>query len=88
MKSILTDRQRDILILKAGGYTCTEIGQHETICLSKHGVHASLYRSYKSLGARNDVQATVIALALNIFTLDDIEMPPEVLRLIAQQNTP
>lgn len=79
MSSILSDIQRKVLILKAGGFSCPQIAGK--VHRSVHSVNSLLCRAYRDLGACNDVQAAVTALKLNLFTFDDIEFaerPPDL----------
>jgi DNA-binding CsgD family transcriptional regulator len=87
MEYTLNSQERRILALKAGGYTCEQIGEHPQVHLSRSGVESALLRIYRRFGARNDVQAVTIALRLNEITFDNIEFPPMV-TLLANTDTP
>lgn len=71
----LTDRQREILVLKANGYTCREIGRMIKPPLSTHSVHGALFQIYRKYGASNDVNAVAVAIALGDIGIDEVEVP-------------
>lgn len=69
----LSTRERQILALKASGYTCKEIGTR--LSIRESTVHGHLCRVYLKLHAENDVHAAAIGILAELITPDMIEAP-------------
>lgn len=70
-----TERQLQILRLKANGYTFKEIAKMPHIQVSVHGAQAALWRVYRKYGVNSDIHAVAVALKLGDITFDDIVVP-------------
>lgn len=74
--SILTDRQRDVLVLVGRGCTTQEIA--DSLCVSISTVRAHLHRACQRLGASNRADALTLALRRReiaigeLFPLDEV----------------
>jgi DNA-binding CsgD family transcriptional regulator len=74
------DRQRRILVLKANGYTCPQIGKMMDPQISAHAVHSALFQVYRKYGASNDVNAVAIGIALGDIGVHEIHVPFDQIR--------
>lgn len=72
----LTDREREALTHKANGLTCAQIAP--LMSIKPNTVHNLLVKIYLKLGARNDVQACVLALVTRQIRVQDIELPAKL----------
>jgi len=78
---ILTNSERDIIILTARGLTNKEIA--DKLFLSECSVRTFLYRSYAKLGAHRRAEAIQLAFKLGEVRLGDIYTIQEMLQPIA-----
>lgn len=78
----LTNRERDVLIYVARGYTNTEIA--DQLCTSTSAVKVFLYQAYRKLGARNRAQAVVTALKRCAIGPQDLFSQDELVELLMQ----
>lgn len=68
----LSPRQREVLVLKAGGLTDAQIAQK--LAVTPHTVSEILTRAYRKLGVKRAMPAVVIALRTGRITLDEIDI--------------
>ena len=78
---ILTNRERDVLILVAHGLTNKEIA--DFLCMSPSAVRTFLNRAFAKLGARKRADAVVLALKNGEISIGDIFSLDEVLQSLA-----
>ena len=89
----LTQREQDVLILVARGFTNKEIADH--LCTSTSAVKIFLHQACVKLGARNRAQAVIFAFkkkavdTQDAFSLEEIadllaSLGPEAIETIAQ----
>lgn len=63
-KSLLTDREKDVLLLVTRGYTNKEIAQE--LFLTEFTIKSHLLNVFKKLNVKNRTQATLIALQMDL----------------------
>lgn len=91
--TVLTQRERDVLILVARGFTNKEIA--EQLCTSTSAVKVFLHQACVKLGARNRAQAVILAMTRGAIQTDDVysleeladflgSLGPEAIQTIAQ----
>ena len=68
MKTILTERERNVLFYVAKGHINSEIA--EKLHISVHTVKAHLEAIYDKFGVKNRVQASIKAVTLGIIDLN------------------
>jgi len=78
---VLTNRERDVLILVAHGLTNKEIAAF--LCMSASAVRTFLNRASTKLGARKRADAVVLALKKGEISIGDIASLDEVLQGLA-----
>ncbi len=89
----LTQREQDVLILVARGFTNKEIADH--LCTSTSAVKVFLHQACVKLGARNRAQAVIFAFkkkavdTQDAFSLEEIadllaSLGPEAIQTIAK----
>ena len=78
---ILTNRERDVIILVAHGLTNKEIA--DFLCMSGSAVRTFLNRAFAKLGARKRADAVVLALKKGEISIGDIFSLDEVLQGLA-----
>ncbi len=89
----LTQREREVLILVARGFTNKEIADH--ICTSTSAVKVFLHQACVKLEARNRAQAVILAMRQgaihteDVYSLEEladllVSLGPEAIQTIAQ----
>jgi DNA-binding CsgD family transcriptional regulator len=73
---LLTNRERDVLILSSQGLTNTEIA--DKLCMSTSAVRTFLTRAFKKLGARKKADAVQQALKLREISVGEISSMEEL----------
>ena len=63
-KSLLTDREKDVLLLVTRGYTNKEIAQE--LFLTEFTIKSHLLNVFKKLNVKNRTQATLVALQMDL----------------------
>jgi DNA-binding NarL/FixJ family response regulator len=93
LNATLTQRERDVLILVARGFTNREIADH--LCTSTSAVKVFLHQACVKLGARNRAQAVILAMrhgainTVDVYSLEELadflaSLGPEAIQTIAQ----
>ena len=77
----LTQREQDVLILVARGFTNKEIADH--LCTSTSAVKIFLHQACVKLGARNRAQASLFAFKKRAIDLQDVFSLEEIADLLA-----
>lgn len=91
--NVLTQREREVLVLVGRGLTNHEIAEH--LFTSTSTVKLCLHHSCRKLGARNRAQAVIMALkqgafdAQEMYSLDELadllaSLGPEAIEKVAQ----
>jgi len=80
--SVLTNRERDVLIYVARGLTNKEIA--DQLCTSTSAVKVFLHQAYVKMGARNRAQAVVRAMKSGAIGPQDIFSQDELVELLMQ----
>jgi len=91
--TVLTQREREVLVLVARGLTNKEIANE--LCTSTSAVKTFLHQACEKLGARNRAQAVILAMRRgaiqteDAFSLEEIadllaSLGPEAIETIAQ----
>ena len=70
MYNMLTERQREVLVLVAKGYKNEQIADELIITLSTVKAHVS--EIYRTLNVSGRVQASILGIKLGIISLDEI----------------
>jgi DNA-binding CsgD family transcriptional regulator len=78
---LLTNRERDVLILASHGLTNTEIA--ESLCMSTSAVRTFLNRAFTKLGARKKADAIQLALKQREISVSEISSPDELANFLA-----
>ena len=78
---ILTNRERDVIILVARGLTNKEMA--DFLCMSTSAVRTFLNRAFTKLGARKRADAVVLALKKGEISIGEISSLDEVLQGLA-----
>jgi DNA-binding CsgD family transcriptional regulator len=78
---ILTNRERDVLILASHGLANTEIA--DRLCMSASAVRTFLNRAFTKLGARKKADAVQLALKKREITVSEISSPEELAYFLA-----
>ncbi len=78
--NILTNRERDVLIYVARGYTNHEIA--DELCTSTSAVKVFLHQAYVKMGARNRAGAVVQAIKRGGIAPQDIFSQDELVELL------
>jgi DNA-binding CsgD family transcriptional regulator len=73
---ILTNRERDVLILSSNGLTNTEIAAK--LCMSTSAVRTFLYRAFTKLGTRRKADAVQLALKQREISVGEISTLDEL----------
>ncbi len=78
---ILTNRERDVLILVSQGLTNLEIA--DRLCMSTSAVRTFLYRAFTKLGARKRADAVQLALKRGEISVGEISSIDELIHYLA-----
>lgn len=77
----LTQREREVLILVARGFTNKEIADH--LCTSTSAVKVFLHQACVKLEARNRAQAVILAMRQGAIRTEDVYSLEELADLLA-----
>ncbi len=78
---LLTNRERDVLVLSSKGLTNVEIA--EKLCMSTSAVRTFLNRAFTKLGADKKADAVQLALKLREISVDEISSFTELANFLA-----
>jgi len=79
--TVLTQREREVLVLVARGLTNKEIGNE--LCTSTSAVKTFLHQACEKLGARNRAQAVILAMRRGAIQTEDAFSLEEIADLLA-----
>ena len=79
--TVLTQRERDVLVLVGRGLTNQEIAQH--LFTSTSTVKICLHQACVKLKARNRAQAAIIAVKRGLLDTQEVYSPDELAELLA-----
>jgi DNA-binding CsgD family transcriptional regulator len=80
--SILTNRERDVVILAGRGLTNKEMA--DALCMSTHAVRTFLNRASTKLGARKRAEAITLAIRQGEIGIGDLASPHDVFQALAR----
>lgn len=81
LDTALTQRERDVLILVARGFTNKEIADY--LCTSTSAVKVFLHQACVKLGARNRAQAVILAMRQGAIQTEDVYSLEELADFLA-----
>ena len=79
--NVLTQREREVLVLVARGLTNNEIANE--LCTSTSAVKIFLHQACVKLGARNRAQAVILAMRRGAIQTEDVYSLEEIADLLA-----
>jgi DNA-binding CsgD family transcriptional regulator len=79
--SVLTQREREVLVLVARGLTNDEIAKE--LCTSTSAVKTHLHQACEKLGARNRAQAVILAMSRGALQTEDVYSLEELADFLA-----
>lgn len=80
-RTIITSRERSVLLLVARGFTNSEIAARLNTTLS--GVKTTLYSACNKLDARNRIEAVLFAIRQRVISVNEVFTLPELVELTA-----
>jgi DNA-binding CsgD family transcriptional regulator len=80
-ENLLTQREKDVLILVARGLTNREIA--DTLCMSLSAVKVFLHQACVKLGARNRAQAVILGMKQRAIYTEDVYSLEELADFLA-----